>query len=135
MPRSQGLAGRWKGVMIKIVAAVALASVVAFSAWAQSYDPSVGSGNLNTTRHDDMSPRQSDASENCCAILTWTAIARSSSVRRYRGPGRKDNGGTLAKDVPLIDVPDEDPTSWHPHNPRSPAVLASASAWASSRRM
>jgi hypothetical protein len=55
-PRSQGLAGRWKGVMIKIVAAVALASVVAFSAWAQSYDPSVGSGNLNTTRHDDMSP-------------------------------------------------------------------------------
>src|SRR5215212_2539812 len=71
-------------------------------------------------------PPQSDASENCCAILTWTAIARSSSVRRYRGPGRKDNGGTLAKDVPLIDVPDEDPTSRHPAQPAFPCGARSS---------
>ena len=47
---------RWKYLMIGIVATVGLASIVAFSAWAQSYDPSIGSGNLNTTGHDDISP-------------------------------------------------------------------------------
>jgi hypothetical protein len=43
--------------MIKIAAALTVTSVVAFSAWAQSYDPSIGSGNLNTTGHDDISAR------------------------------------------------------------------------------
>jgi hypothetical protein len=45
----------WKHLMIKIVASVGLASVVAFSAWAQSYDPSIGSGNLNMTGQADLS--------------------------------------------------------------------------------
>ena len=35
--------------MSKFIAAMALATVVASSAFAQSYDPSVGSGNLNAT--------------------------------------------------------------------------------------
>jgi hypothetical protein len=35
--------------MSKYIAAMALATVVASSAFAQSYDPSVGSGNLNAT--------------------------------------------------------------------------------------
>jgi len=33
--------------MSKLIAAVALATLVAFPAFAQSYDPSVGSGNVN----------------------------------------------------------------------------------------
>jgi hypothetical protein len=49
-------AAAWKYLMIKIIAAVGLASVVPFSAWAQSYDPSIGSGNLNTTGHEYISP-------------------------------------------------------------------------------
>jgi len=35
--------------MSKFIAAMAFATVVASSAFAQSYDPSVGSGNLNAT--------------------------------------------------------------------------------------
>ena len=35
--------------MSKVVIAAALASVVAFPAFAQSFDPSLGSGNLSTT--------------------------------------------------------------------------------------
>jgi hypothetical protein len=35
--------------MGKLVAAAALATIVAFPAFAQSYDPSIGSGNLGTT--------------------------------------------------------------------------------------
>src|SRR5215211_3762402 len=50
------LPARWKCLMIKMVAALALTSVLAFSARAQSYDPSIGSGNLNTTGHEDISP-------------------------------------------------------------------------------
>jgi len=42
----------WKCLMTKLVAAVALASIIGSSALAQSYDPSVGSGNLNTTGHE-----------------------------------------------------------------------------------
>jgi hypothetical protein len=38
-----------ENVMGKLVAAAALATVAAFPAFAQSYDPSIGSGNLNTT--------------------------------------------------------------------------------------
>ena len=40
-------------LMIKIVAAVALAIVVDASAFAQSYDPSIGSGNITRTRPED----------------------------------------------------------------------------------
>src|SRR5262245_14625974 len=38
----------------------------------------------------DLKTRQANASENCYANLTLTAVARSSSARQYRGPETED---------------------------------------------
>jgi hypothetical protein len=45
--------------MSKLLAAVVLATVIASSTFAQSYDPSSGSGNLNSATYQNDQPRQS----------------------------------------------------------------------------
>jgi hypothetical protein len=54
--RFLALRGVSGGLIIKIVVGIFLTSVVAVSASAQSFDPSVGSGNLNTVRFPAHSP-------------------------------------------------------------------------------
>src|SRR5215216_4011098 len=67
--------------MNKIVAALALTTVLASPAFAQSYDPSVGSGNLNSVPYHAAPPSQGSTPSDAHA-----QVPQGTTGQRARAP-------------------------------------------------
>src|SRR5215204_1516466 len=74
-----------RDVMSKIVAALAIATVIASPAFAQSYDPSVGSGNIASSPYRS-SPTVPNVKPHHAYAHTPRALQ---SPRTYTAPGRE----------------------------------------------
>jgi hypothetical protein len=70
--------------MSKLVAAVVLAAAIASPAFAQSYDPSVGSGNLNSAPYQSDQPPQS--SNPYHALAQTPRLAKTHRAHRQTSP-------------------------------------------------
>jgi hypothetical protein len=69
--------------MIKRFVVAALATIVAFPAFAQSYDPSIGSGNLNSAPYQKSQPPQlSSPHETRAQIPPYTKGHRAPALRK-----------------------------------------------------
>jgi len=68
--------------MKKLLAAVVLATVLSSPALAQSYDPSIGSGNLNAAPYRSGQPIQSSAPHDARAQLLQFGPSKSVNVGR-----------------------------------------------------